>query len=87
MSIAGPDSATARLRRQNRYGGEARTRADARHTLYLHVRGHLKAGWSELPEGLTHRNLSDLAVMAKARGDRRIYALCRPAVPNEVQAP
>jgi hypothetical protein len=34
------------------------------------------AGWDQLPEGLTKRNLRDLAIMAKARGDHRIHALC-----------
>ena len=67
----------ARLRQQNRYGGAARVESEARHQLYLHVRGHVRAGWDALPEGLTPRNLRDLAVMAKARGDRLIHSLCR----------
>ncbi|MGZ3272600.1 MAG: hypothetical protein ACXU82_11795 [Caulobacteraceae bacterium] len=44
--------------------------------LYLTVRRHLQAGWDQLPEGLTRRNLRDLAVMAKVRKDHRIRALC-----------
>jgi hypothetical protein len=79
MLTTGQDGAEARLRRQNRYGGEARTEGEARHLLYLEVRNHFKAGWDELPEGLTQRNLRDLAAMAKARNDHRIYALCRQA--------
>jgi hypothetical protein len=74
----------ARLKRQNRYGGEAHTQSEARHRLYLEIHGHIKAGWDELPEGLTQRNLRDLAVMAKARSDRRIYTLCRQAHLGEV---
>jgi hypothetical protein len=79
MSMPGPDGAQARLKQQNRYGGDARTEAEARHNLYLDVRGHIKAGWDELPEGLTPRNLRDLAAMAKARKDHRIHTLCLKA--------
>lgn len=50
--------------------------------LYLEVRRHLRAGWGQLPDGLTKRNLRELAVMAKARGDRRIHALCSPSAPH-----
>jgi hypothetical protein len=62
---------------RSRYGRQAQTEAEARHLLYLGVRGHLKAGWVQLPDGLTQRNLRELATMAKARGDRLIYALCQ----------
>jgi hypothetical protein len=79
MPMSGPSAAAARAKHSNRYGPEAQIEAEARHLLYLEVRRHLKDGWEQLPEGLTPRNLRDLAVMAKARSDRRIHALCRSA--------
>jgi hypothetical protein len=79
MPMAEQDAHDARLKHRNRYGPQAQAEAEIRHGLYLEVRGHLKAGWDQLPEGLTKRNLRDLAVMAKARGDHRIHALCSRA--------
>jgi len=76
MSMPGPDGSEARLKQQNRYGGDARVESEARHQLYLDVREHIRAGWDELPEGLTPGNLRDLAAMAKSRKDHRIHALC-----------
>jgi hypothetical protein len=87
MSIPGPDSSQARLQQQNRYDGEARVESEARHQLYLDVREHIRAGWDELPEGLTRRNLRDLAAMAKSRKDHRIHALCRQADVDETSPP
>lgn len=76
MSMAEQSVHDARLKHRNRYGLQAQAEAELRHGLYLEVRGHLRAGWDQLPEGLTKRNLRDLAIMAKARGDHRIHALC-----------
>ncbi len=50
-----------------------------RHHLYLRVRDHIRAGWRDLPDDLTPRNLSELAVMARARGDKKIGSLLRCA--------
>ena len=50
-----------------------------RHHLYLRVRDHVRAGWSQLPDDLTPKNLSELAVMARARGDKKIGSLLRCA--------
>jgi len=83
MSMPEPDGSEARLKRQNRYGGDARGESEARHQLYLDFREHIRAGWDELPEGLTPRNLRDLAAMAKARKDHRIHTLCRQADVDE----
>ena len=68
----------------NRYSAGARVASEARHFLYLHVRDHVRAGWSELPEGLTPRNLRDISAMAKARGDNVISSLCQSLVSAEI---
>ena len=60
-----PDGLEARLQRQNRYGGDARAESEARHQLYLDVRGLVRTRWDDLPEGFTPRNLRDLAAMPK----------------------
>ena len=87
MSMAEQSAHDARLKHRNRYGLQAQAEAEIRHGLYLEVRGHLKAGWDQLPQGLTRRNLRDLAVMAKARGDHRILALCSRSEPGPVHSP
>jgi len=53
--------------------------AAARNLVYLEIRGRLRDGWDDLPEGLTTQNLRDLAAMAKSRNDYRIHTLCNDA--------
>jgi hypothetical protein len=60
--------------------------AAERHDLYMTVRSHLHAGWNQLPEGLTPANLSDLAVIARSRGDVKLGALCRFAHHAQIAA-
>ena len=79
MSMQKDSTGAARPRLCDRYGPQAQLEAEARHLLYLTVRGHLQAGWDQLPEGLTRRNLRDLAIMAKVRRDHRIRTLCEEA--------
>ena len=76
MNSTAQNTDTARQRRINRFGPQALADAEVRHTLYLEVRSHVLAGWDRLPSGLSKSDLRELAVMAKARGDRRMYALC-----------
>ena len=72
MSLDLPESSAAAVAKQ----AQALADAEVRHTLYLEVRSHVLAGWDRLPSGLSKSDLRELAVMAKARGDRRMYALC-----------
>jgi hypothetical protein len=81
------NAATARQKRINRFGPQALADAEVRHTLYLEVRSHVLAGWDRLPSGLSGRDLRELAVMAKARGDRRMYALCSCAESDPLTRP
>ena len=79
MSMPKQNVCEWRLSHGNRCSPQAQAQAEARHLLYLRVRAHLKAGWDQLPEGLTERNFRDLAIMAKARSDHRMFALCSRA--------
>ena len=87
MPTSKPSPFEAQSRHSDRYGSRAQAEAEVRHRLYLEVRGHLRAGWDQLPDGLTQRNLRELAVMAKARSDHRIHALCSRAGVRQTECP
>jgi hypothetical protein len=71
------DLFSAKTAFKNRYSPSHVNAAHTRHDFYLSMRGHLNAGWLDLPADLAIANVQDMARMANGRRDKRMLAACR----------